>query len=288
MGGISMHESFGFFRAFSIIFVVFLVSVVVAFSQTVSYSVQDIAPGTVGNASVVYFPKKIGENGNITGYKWYRDSQAFIAQIWINGQEIPAGGTDSVGYDITSGSLVVGRGLFSSFDSRAYTFSPSTQNLYWLPCPLFSQYGRFCEAYANNGNGIIVGSSDPRYLYPQSGKAISRALVWDSGAMTEIFSEGVVSIANDINDAGTIVGILYYVFSHSISFSKPPSMPAYEILYGYLLIAKGLFSWFFIFSAIFLIPTLLIGLVNKLISKAVISCTFWILVIKLVSPKSQQ
>ena len=98
-----------------------------AFPQTAIYYIQDIAPGTVSNPDVSYFPKKINDNGYITGFKYVGFNT--ISQYWIGGFEYPAGSTNSVAYNISDGNLVVGRGNFGVYDNRAYTFSPSSGNI---------------------------------------------------------------------------------------------------------------------------------------------------------------
>ena len=124
--------------------------------------------------------------------------------------EFPAGGFNSVAYDISASSSVVGRGRFSGANYRAYIYSPTAQSFYWLPCPFPSQYGTFCEAYGVNNNGVVVVTSDPRYLYPESPEAASKALIWnDNDSVTEIIPGGI-SVANDINNSNTVVGMVDY------------------------------------------------------------------------------
>lgn len=198
------------FRIRCIAIIVLFLLTSFSFSQTNTYSIEDISPNTVGNPNISYFPKKINDSGYITGFK-YSLGGSTISQFWFDGNELPAGNTNSVAYDISNSNIIVGRGLFASFDTRGYTFSPSSQNYFWLPCPLFTQYGTFCEAYGVNESGLVVGTSDPRSLYPQSNEAVSRALLWDSTVAAEIFpGSGLVSVANDINNYDTIVGMRNY------------------------------------------------------------------------------
>jgi len=182
-------------------------------AQSAVYGVHDIAPSTRSDTQISYFTRKINNIGNVTGFKHYFSSNDVVAQFWTGGLEFPAGGSSSNGLDvIPNGEHIVGRGNFpgTGGGTRAYTFSPSSQNLHWLPCPVFTQFGEFCEPYAINANGQIVGSSDPRSLYPESVEAGSRALLWDGGA-TEIFpGSPLVSIAYDINSSGSIAGMIGY------------------------------------------------------------------------------
>lgn len=183
----------------------------VSFSQAATYSIEDVAPSTVSSSSFSYFPKKINDSGVITGFKYYLDSGSVVAQTWTGQFELPAGGSNSYGYAISNSGIVAGRGTFSNFDNRAYLYSPQSQSFSWLPCPLYSPYGRLCEAYAINESGVAVGTSDPRFLYPADNGTSSRALKWDSGAVSEIFpAASFASIAHDINASGTIAGMREY------------------------------------------------------------------------------
>lgn len=203
------------FPVFLFIFVIFYSNKLALAQVPAIYSIQDIAPGTLSDTEAQYFPKKINDNGYITGFK-YTQFQ-YLAQHWVSGQEFPAGNFSSVGNDISNSNIVVGRGYFGIVTNvpqhRAFTYSPSAQNFFWLPCPIIgstaNQEGTFCEAYAINVNGMIVGTSDSRYIYLQGSQSDARALMWNSGSATELFP-GAVGVANDINSLGAIVGMVGY------------------------------------------------------------------------------
>lgn len=131
-------------------------------AQTAVYEVQDIAPGTISNTEVSYFPKKINDNGFIIGSKY--SGFVNIAQYWVGSFEFPAANFSSVGYDATSSGVIVGRGNFSGINQRAFIYNSTARSFSWLPCPFPSQYGTFCEAYAINNNNLIVGTSDPLFV----------------------------------------------------------------------------------------------------------------------------
>lgn len=177
-----------------------------------SYSVTDIRPTTVSEENHLYYPTKINQSGQITGANFQLNGPGYqVARIWTGSFEEPVGGTNSRGYDLTSGGLVTGSGNHPSGGVRAYLYNSVAKSLFWLPCPVFSQYGAFCEPYGLNSNGIVVGTSDPRFLYPESPEANSRALKWNAGAVSEMFpGSGVISAAYDVNASGTIVGMYNY------------------------------------------------------------------------------
>lgn len=150
----------------------------------------------------------ISDSGFIVGSKY--SGFVNIAQYWVGSFELPAANINSVGYAISSSGLIVGRGNFSGTNYRAFTFSSNARTFNWLPCPFPSQYGTFCEAYAINNNNTIVGTSDPRFLYPESPEAASKAVLWNNGSVTEIIPGNGISVANDINNSNTVAGMVDY------------------------------------------------------------------------------
>ena len=77
------------FRIRCIAIIVLFLLTSFSFSQTNTYSIEDISPNTVGNPNISYFPKKINDSGYITGFK-YSLGGSTISQFWFDGNELPA------------------------------------------------------------------------------------------------------------------------------------------------------------------------------------------------------
>lgn len=177
-----------------------------------AYSWRDCEEITIGFISPFtgnrwqYFPKGIGEDGIAFGGQILDDFQ--VANVWRDGAKVvlAAGGSNSVANAI-AGDLVAGLQQFATFDIRAYTNVIGGTNTflqrYLTPPP----QGIVNVAFGIGG-GIVVGISNPNFLYPEGiSDFVLQALRWDGSLYTEIFPGGTSnSCAYAVNEDGVIVG----------------------------------------------------------------------------------
>ncbi len=208
--------------------------------EAARYAIIDIGdPGGRGSTSL----DAINNNGVVVGRTWDATSNDIIVFRWRNGAfeylEPPVPGFDAWGNDINDSDEIAGRavvafntlhavhwlgdgtpidlGTLGGKDSDAHGINESRQVVGGsdLPDegshPFLWEDGRMIDlgdlgrpsagANAINNVGAVVGGSG---ILPFSG----RAFLWEDGEMFNLgtFPNGGQSIANDINDAGLIVG----------------------------------------------------------------------------------
>lgn len=199
-------------RVLFLIFAVFIFSSGVA-AQTY-YSIRTVVPITVANEQTRFYTGKINNLGYATGQTIGTPADTnglnFNAQFWVGGVQLPAGGNFSRGFVVKEGDdLVVGIGDHPDQDGSRRMFTSTTNpSLTWFECP--PAFFRFCAGYAINDDGTIVGSLNDLDLHPEAAPvdSVFKALRWDSTAYTELFPGFTgLSVAYDINDNGTIVGM---------------------------------------------------------------------------------
>ena len=156
------------------------------------YRLTDLGAFTADGGSAAV---DINNLGQITGYSWAPDQQAYAA-IWNNGQISPLGGSAVWSYTsaINDSGVVVG-----------YNHDGSNQNaIQWLSGQsssiLVSQTccsGTASIAQDINNDGVVAGWSDGGWS----------AVTWTNGIMHKLPDLSYASAAMGINNFGQIVGI---------------------------------------------------------------------------------
>jgi probable HAF family extracellular repeat protein len=111
------------------------------------------------------------------------------------------GGPTSNATDVNESGQIVGSATLANAQTHAFIITP------WLGPQMIDlgtlPNGTFSEARAISNRGQVVGGA-----FPEPGTGISRAFLWDQGVMTALpdLAGSDSSWANDVNDAGVIVG----------------------------------------------------------------------------------
>lgn len=134
----------------------------------------------------------INDAGHVLG------KEACTPKIYKNGQATVLSGLGCAQpLDMNNQDQVVGEYNPASFNgsSRAFLWSNGqVTNLGTLPG------GRQSWAFGINNKGQVVGLSDDANLQTQG-------FIWQNGTMTQLPSLGPVTVAQDLNEAGQIVGV---------------------------------------------------------------------------------
>jgi probable HAF family extracellular repeat protein len=165
----------------------------------VGYSVTDL--GTLGGTESAAYG--INESGQIVGYA-FNSAQKRRAFLYTNGQMRDLGtlgGPQSTAFAVNDTGQVVGVSEINGFqDSRAFWYDGTTmRNLGTLSGGTGA--GSYSAAYSiNNSNQIVGQTSD-------GGQRI--AFIYQNGQMQFVGTPYAFDTADDINDAGRIVGSEY-------------------------------------------------------------------------------
>jgi probable HAF family extracellular repeat protein len=161
---------------------------------------EDIGLKTTARGSIA---SSINATGQVAG--WASSTTPESGAFLFSGGAFQFFAPNALAWDINNAGQIVG-GISGNDDGtgRAFLFSGGTLQDLGMP----SQQHRFARAFAINNAGEVVGFSSPAFL--SDGE---RAFVFRNGTIQDLNnlipanSGWVLSKAEDINDAGQIVGI---------------------------------------------------------------------------------